>query len=85
MPFRLIAEAQIDFHLKRFNEVSVSMASKPENNIDLVISSTTKATTKPIKPTLTMPTTIATTTFKKSSDNRVNNDMDIQIAYICNK
>lgn len=60
------AEAQLDFHLKRFNEVSVSMASNPENHVDLVSSSTTKAVIR------TTSTTVATTVFhKKSMDNRV--------------
>ncbi|XP_055322734.1 uncharacterized protein LOC129578351 isoform X1 [Sitodiplosis mosellana] len=64
-----VAETQLDFHLKRFNEVSVSMASKPENNIDVITSSTTRATTT--RTTSTHATKTTTTLFRKSSDNRV--------------
>lgn len=59
------AEAQLDFHLKRFNEISVSMASKPENNVDLITSSSTSTSTTPTPRTrTTTPRTAVLTTIK---------------------
>lgn len=56
----ITAEAQLDFHLKRFNEVTISMASKPEKNINLITSSTSTSTASGLIPAITT-TTIATT------------------------